>query len=93
MPADYEQQRQQGVDLYSQGEFRMSPDQWGRPEDIPRFMDAHNDAIRELARRRGLTVVDLQRDLPATKENFSDACHLSSAGVKAAVQIISAAFR
>jgi len=89
MPADYEQQRQRGIEMYSRGEFAMSPDHWGRPEDIPRFMDAHNAVIRELAHRHGLTLVDLQRDLPANRENFSDACHLSPAGVAAAVQIIS----
>lgn len=88
MPADYEQQRQRAVRQYSTGEYRMSPEEWGRPEDIPPIMDAHNAVIRELAQRRQLTLVDLQRDLPATRENFSDACHLSPAGVEAAVQII-----
>ena len=93
MPVDYEQQRLLGVEIYTRGEFNMSPDHWGRTEDIPRIMDAHNAVIRELAQRRHVTLVDLQRDLPATRENFSDACHLSPAGIAAAVRIISPVFR
>ncbi len=87
IPPDYSLEKFKAGELDYSG--HRSPIQlWGRPECVAKGVAAHNRVIRELAAAQGLGLVDMDRFLPRTKENFDDVCHLTSAGSKAFVKVL-----
>lgn len=77
---------------YGEGPFGMPVEDWGLPEHVPAIMDAQNRAIRELARRKDVLLVD-QAKLITGRDSFCDVCHLSYAGCEVFVQNVMSAIR
>lgn len=52
-------------------------------------MNRFNDAVRELAQKYGVELVDLERDIPKDLEHFYDDVHFTPAGARKAAEVIS----
>ena len=87
IPDDYSLEKFKAKELDYSG--HRSPIQlWGRPECVAKGVAAHNQVAREIARKHGLALADLDRYLPRTKENFDDVCHLTPEGSQAFVKVL-----
>ncbi len=60
---------------------------WGSPSNVVRTLDAHNDVIRQAARRHPeAAFVDQQQIMPADEHFYTDLCHLNPAGCERFVE-------
>jgi hypothetical protein len=53
---------------------------WGQPHNLPPTLDLQNEAVRRVAARHGLPLIDQRSALPGGKRYFHDPCHLTDAG-------------
>ena len=59
-------------------------------EDLQNGLRAYNDVVRELARRRGFTLVDLARQLPKDTTVFCDDVHFNESGARQVADLLAA---
>ncbi len=90
IPASYTREKFRKGELdYGPGQQAVPAEIWGLPHNVTRTIDAHNQVIRELARKHGCVIlVDLARELPTNGRHFSDPCHLTDFGRQAFVERI-----
>ncbi len=55
---------------------------WGKPANVSKAVAAHNRVVRDLARQRGLHLVDQDREMPRDGWHFGDVCHLTEEGAR-----------
>jgi hypothetical protein len=53
---------------------------WGEPHNLAHTLELHNEAVRRVAARRGLPLIDQQRLIPDGKRYYNDPCHLTEDG-------------
>jgi lysophospholipase L1-like esterase len=53
---------------------------WAEPRNLTRTLDLHNEAVRRVAKRHGLTLIDQRACLPDGKRYYNDPCHLTDDG-------------
>ena len=53
---------------------------WGEPRNIARTIDLHNEAVRRVAGRHGLQIIDQRANIPDGKQTYYDCCHLTDEG-------------
>ncbi|MFN8285749.1 MAG: SGNH/GDSL hydrolase family protein [Chitinophagales bacterium] len=62
------------------------------PEALRKGLEMYNAKVKEVAQRAGITVVDLDAELPHTAEMFYDDCHFTEAGAEKVAEIIASHF-
>ena len=81
IPEEYSRVRfEQGALGYDRSKPGEPVEMWGRPEDIIRGLQVHNDIIREAANGTDVFFVDQDALMKHDPRNFIDVCHLSPAG-------------
>ena len=55
---------------------------WGEPQRVIRAVDGHNDAVRRVAQRNDVLLVDQAAHLPGRGRYFRDPCHFTTEGNK-----------
>jgi hypothetical protein len=92
IPADYTRERcLSGVLDYGNG-CPEPVELWGRPDNVAKAVDAHNEVLRELASVHSEVVfVDQFRRLARGAATFNDCCHLTDEGCRLFVENILAA--
>ncbi len=60
------------------------------PDFLAREMNRFDDAVRELARKEGVELIDLEREIPKDLVHFYDDVHLTPAGAERAGEVVSA---
>jgi hypothetical protein len=58
----------------------LSLEHWGERQAVIRAVDGHNEAVRRVAQRNNVLLVDQVARLPARREHFRDPCHLTAEG-------------
>ena len=84
LPRNYTRTRFQNQSLdYGAGSISLPIELWGRPEDVLRAVDQHNQVLRELANHHSnVTLIDQCEMLLANGRVFSDPCHLTDQGIE-----------
>lgn len=87
IPADYTLDKFVAgkLDYGSRSESKPCPlHMWGRPRDIARCVETHNQVIRDLAREhpQRTLFVDQDRSLSHTGKYFVDGCHFTDEGCR-----------
>jgi len=84
-PADYSNERFLARQTdYSFSEDSVATEVWGRPEHVVRAIEAHNEAIRRIARMHpDALFYDMERAIPKDREHFIDICHWTERGREA----------
>jgi hypothetical protein len=59
---------------------RVALELWGRPDNVKKGMEIHNQVIRDIALRRSIPLSDQNAAVRKVAENFDDICHLSEGG-------------
>jgi len=60
------------------------------PDFLAREMNRFDGAVRELARKEGVELIDLEREIPKDLVHFYDDVHLTPVGAERASKVISA---
>jgi hypothetical protein len=84
-PADYSNERffARQTD-YSFSEDSVATEVWGRPENVVRAIEAHNEAIRRVAKLHPEALFfDMERAIPKDRDHFIDICHWTERGREA----------
>jgi hypothetical protein len=67
---------------YGVGKYELAIEIWGTPKGVEAAILAHNDALRDIARRhKGVILVDEEKQMPKSGTYFSDPCHLTPEGI------------
>jgi hypothetical protein len=79
LPADYSEEafRAKGLDYAN---YSGSALPWGEAPNIVRTLDLHNERVRRVAERHGLTLIDQRANMPDGKRYYNDPCHLTDDG-------------
>jgi hypothetical protein len=91
VPADYSLPRllEGRLDYAACKQRPMPIEVWGDPRHVVEGIEAHNEKIRQVARRsREVLFLDLEQRIPKSGELFCDVCHLSPAGSEAVASAI-----
>ena len=67
-------------------------DKYPKDEQLLTFIDTYNSAnnlIREIAEKKGVDIIDLDKMVPKNIDNFVDAVHLTNNGSKIVSDIVS----
>lgn len=93
VPEDYSQEKFKAKALdYAYTPNSMAIETWGRPENVVKGIQAHNEVLRDLASRYDNVVfVDQEKLIPKEGAYFQDICHFSPKGCEAFVANVVAA--
>ncbi len=82
LPANYTRQGFEAGTLdYGPGDARYATELWGEPVQVAAGISEHNKRTREVAHRHAIAdLVDLEKRIASDGGNFSDICHLTTAG-------------
>ncbi len=80
IPSDYSNERMNAHDL-DYGRHCTPIEIWGSVEGVSAGVAAHNAVARDVARSNtNVILVDLDREMPRSKQTFDDVCHLTPDG-------------
>ncbi len=90
LPAGYTRQRfEDGTLDYGRGDVRYAAELWGEPGQVADGISEHNDRTRSVARRHSIAeLVDLDKHVAPSGQNFSDICHLTTSGQQRLVDAV-----
>jgi GDSL-like Lipase/Acylhydrolase family len=79
LPANYSEDafRAKALDY---GSHSCPARMWGEAPNVARTLDLHNEAVRRVADRHGLTLIDQRANMPDGKRYYNDPCHLTDEG-------------
>lgn len=82
LPSDYTNERFFAHETdYSFSEDSVATEVWGRKENVVAAIEAHNEAIRRVARNHpDALFFDMERFMPKDREHFIDICHWTERG-------------
>jgi len=82
LPDDYSNERFFAHETdYSFSEDSVATEVWGLPENVAAAIEAHNEAIRRVARHHpDALFYDMARAIPKDREHFIDICHWTERG-------------
>lgn len=78
------------VKHFAKCNFATPVTMWGSPENVRKGVDRHNQILRKLAQTYSVTLMDMEKRLPADSSLFCDVCHLSEAGATRFAQELAA---
>jgi hypothetical protein len=88
-PDDYDFEKFYRKELPYYDEQLFPTELYGMPEHIKKGLELHNSIIRSLANENPkLPFIDVDFNIPNTKEYFNDACHLTDKGCRQLAHLI-----